>query len=141
MDLIKALPNTDIRFQYNFSDSDLEYKLYGPRAEAFKAPDDLTKRNALDSRPCATGITSCFIPWPNVTNDWPQIKLDVRHMFRPNMGVGLGYRDEKFEVVDFATTDVTPGVPRMDPLGAITTGYGNRPYTGNTAIVKLIYKF
>jgi len=29
----------------------------------------------------------------------------------------------------------------MDPLGAITTGYGNRPYTGSTIIAKLIYKF
>ena len=58
-----------------------------------------------------------------------------------NLGIGVGYRYEKFEIVDFATTDVTPGVPRMDPLGAITTGYGNRPFTGSTAVVKLIYKF
>lgn len=142
VDLIQALPNTDIRLAYNFSDSDNELNLNGPRIEALKAPDDLSKRNPLDtSRPCAAGVPSCFIPQPNVTNTWSQLKLDVRHMFRPNMGVGLGYQYEKLEIVDFATTDVTPGVPRMDPLGALTTGYGNRPYTGSTFIAKLIYMF
>jgi hypothetical protein len=141
IDLIQALPKTDIRFAYNFSDSDLLYDLYGPRIEAFKAPDNAALRNPLDSRACATGITSCFIPWPNVTNTWSRVKFDLRHMFRSNMGIGLGYQYEKFEIVDFATTDVTPGEPRMDPLGAITTGYGNRPYTGSTIIAKLIYMF
>ncbi len=141
VDMIKVFPNTDIRFAYDFSDSDLEYTMYGPRIDAFNAPDDLTKRNALDTRPCATGIADCFIPWPNVTNTWSRVKFDLRHMFRSNMGLGLGYQYEKFEIVDFATTDVTPGVPRMDPLGALTTGYGNRPYTGSTIVAKLIYKF
>ena len=141
LDLIQALPKTDVRFAFNFSDSDLEYTYYGPRVEALKNPDNTALRHPLDSRPCATGIASCFIPWPNVTNTWSQFKVDLRHMFKDNLGIGLGYRYEKFEIVDFATTDVTPGVPRMDPLGAITTGYGNRPYTGSTAIAKLIYKF
>ena len=141
IDLIKALPNTDIRFAYDFSDSDLEYTMYGPRIEQFKAPDNTAIRTAGDSRACSTGVASCFIPLPNVTNTWSKVKFDLRHMFRPNMGLGLGYQYEKFEVVDFATTDLTPGEPRIDPLGAITTGYGNRPYTGSTAIVKLIYKF
>jgi hypothetical protein len=141
IDLIKALPNTDIRFAYDFSDSDLEYNLNGPRVEALKAPDNTALRDPRDARPCATGIATCFIPWPNVTNTWSRVKIDLRHMFKDNLGVGVGYRYEKFEIVDFATTDVTPGVPRMDPLGAITTGYGNRPFTGSTAVVKLIYKF
>lgn len=142
VDLIKALPNTDVRFAFNFSDSDNELDLNGPRVEALRAPDNVALRGAGDvSRPCATGIASCFIPLPNVTNTWSQMKVDLKHMFKPNMGVGLGYQYEKFEIVDFATTDVTPGVPRMDPLGAITTGYGNRPYTGSTFIAKLIYTF
>ncbi len=141
LDLIQALPKTDVRFAFNFSDSDLEYAYSGPRIEAMKNPDNAALRDPLDTRACSTGISSCFIPMPNVTNTWSQYKVDLRHMFRDNLGVGLGYRYEKFEIVDFATTDVTPGVPRMDPLGAITTGYGNRPFTGSTAVVKLIYKF
>jgi MtrB/PioB family decaheme-associated outer membrane protein len=141
IDLIKALPNTDIRFAYDFSDSDFEYTMSGPRVQQMLNPDNVALRTPGDTRACGTGIAVCYIPWPNVTNTWSKVKLDVRHMFRPNMGLGLGYQYEKFEIVDFATTDVTPGVPRMDPLGVISTGYGNRPYTGSTGIVKLIYKF
>ncbi|MBI2407455.1 MAG: MtrB/PioB family outer membrane beta-barrel protein [Gemmatimonadetes bacterium] len=141
VDLIQALPRTDVRFAFNFSDSDLEYNYNGPRVEAMKNPDNAALRDPRDARACSGTIASCFIPWPNVTNSWSQVKVDLRHMFKDNLGIGLGYRYEKFEVVDFATTDVTPGEPRMDPLGAITTGYGNRPFTGSTAVVKLIYKF
>ena len=141
LDLIQALPQTDVRFAFNFSDSDLGYTYSGPRIAALLNPDNLALRDPRDARPCSTGIASCFIPFANVTNTWSQYKIDLRHMFKDNLGVGLGYRYEKFEIVDFATTDVTPGVPRMDPLGAITTGYGNRPFTGSTAVVKLIYKF
>jgi len=140
VDLIKALPKTDIRIGYNYSNSDQVIDLNGPRTLALLAPDDLTKRGTGDvTRPCAVGVASCFIPMPNVTNSWSQLKVDLRHMFRSSMGVGLGYQYEKLDIVDFATTDVTPGVPRMDPLGAITTGYGNRPYTGSTMVARLIY--
>jgi cysteine synthase len=38
-------------------------------------------------------------------------------------------------------TDVGPEEPRIDWLGALTTGYGNRPYTGNTGYVRLLYRF
>jgi len=142
VDLTKALPNTDLKFAYNYSNSDASFDLYGPRIEAFKAPDDLTKRGTGDtSRPCSTGIASCFIPVPNVTNTWSQFKVEAKHMFKSNMGVGLGYQYEKLDITDFATTNLADGSPRIDPLGAVTTGYGNRPYTGSTIIAKLIYKF
>jgi hypothetical protein len=32
-------------------------------------------------------------------------------------------------------------VPRIDYLGEINTGYGNRPYTGNTAFMRVLYFF
>jgi hypothetical protein len=141
IDLIQALPKTDIRFSYDFSDSDLLIDMYGPRIEAFKAPDNTALRNPLDSRPCATGIASCFIPWPNVTNSWTQMKLDIRHMMRPNLGLGLGFRYQKLDVVDFNTLDNADGTPRFDSNGLIGTGYGNRPFDGTTIIAKVIYKF
>jgi hypothetical protein len=141
IDLIQALPKTDIRFSYDFSDSDLLYDMNGPRVEAMKAPDNTALRNPLDSRPCATGITSCFIPWPNVTNSWTQMKLDIRHMMRPNLGLGLGFRYQKLDVVDFNTLDNADGTPRFDSNGLIGTGYGNRPFDGTTIIAKVIYKF
>jgi len=142
VDLIKALPNTDVKFAFNYSTSDAAFDLYGPRIEAFKAPDDATKRGTGDvARACSTGISSCFIPVPNVTNTWSQFKVDLKHMFKANMGVGLGYQYEKLDITDFATTNLADGSPRIDPLGALTTGYGNRPYTGSTIVAKLIYKF
>jgi hypothetical protein len=33
------------------------------------------------------------------------------------------------------------GTPRIDLLGELSTGYGNRPYAGNTAFVRLLYRF
>jgi MtrB/PioB family decaheme-associated outer membrane protein len=142
IDLLKALPNTDVRFSFNYSDSDNGFTFGGPRIAQLLAPDNLAIRNPLDvTRPCSTGIASCFIPQPNVTNTWSQMKVDLKHMFRPNMGLGVGYQYEKLEIVDFATTNLADGSPRMDPLGAITTGYGNRPYTGSTFIARLIYTF
>ena len=33
------------------------------------------------------------------------------------------------------------GTVRIDPLGAITTGYGNRPYKGQTGMLRLIVVF
>jgi hypothetical protein len=53
----------------------------------------------------------------------------------------VGYWYEKLEITDFATTNLADGSPRMDPLGAITTGYGNRPYNGSTGMVRLIFTF
>ena len=69
------------------------------------------------------------------------MKVDVKHMFRPKMGVGLGYWYEKVDITDFATTNLADGTPRIDPLGAITTGCGNRPYKGQTGMVRLIFMF
>lgn len=141
VDLMKALPRTDLRVAVNYSDSDQPLTLWGPRVEQLKAPDNAALRTTGDTRACATGVTSCFAPLPNVTNTWTQVRLEATHMLRASMGVGLGYQYEKFEIDDFATTNLADGTPRMDPLGAITTGYGNRPYTGSTVIMRLIYTF
>jgi hypothetical protein len=32
------------------------------------------------------------------------------------------------------------GVPRIDWLGALMTGYGNRPYRAQTGYVRLLYR-
>lgn len=138
VDLVKAIPNTDIRFSYDYSDSDQAFIHSGPRITALATNAILT---AGDARPCAAGLTSCFEALPNVTNTWNRLTADLRYHFTAKVGFGVTYWYEKFDVSDFATIDVTPGVPRIDYLGSLTTGYGNRPYKGQTGFLRLLYTF
>jgi MtrB/PioB family decaheme-associated outer membrane protein len=139
LDLMQAIKNTDIRFSYNYSDSDNAFIHSGPRIQALKTNTVATPADT--AKPCAAGFTSCFEALPNVTNTWQQAKVDIKHMFRPKVGLGLGYWYEKLEISDFATLTLPDGTPRIDPLGSLTTGYGNRPYKGQTGLVRLIVVF
>lgn len=66
-----------------------------------------------------------------------------------NAGLGVGYFYEKLDIEDWATIDTngavlfTPatGEPRLDYLGGLLTGYGNRPYKGSVVHVRLLYLF
>lgn len=63
--------------------------------------------------------------------------------------MGVGYYFEKLDIADFNTIESEGPVgfapqteePRIDWLGGLITGYGNRPYTGNTADIRLLYRF
>lgn len=63
------------------------------------------------------------------------------------MGLGFTWWYEKLDV--YAAIDAngsvgfTPetGTVRVDYLGGLITGYGARPYTGNTAFVRILYLF
>ncbi len=138
IDLTQAVPNTDIRFSYDYSNSDQGFKHGGPRIQELSNSTALT---AGAPRPCSTGINVCFIPQPNVTNSWTQMKVDLKHMFSTKLGMGAGVWYEKFDITDYATTNLADGSPRVDPLGAITTGYGNRPYKGTTGMVRMIFTY
>ena len=69
--------------------------------------------------------------------------------FTRTVGFGFAYWYERLDVDDFSTIDangsvaVAPatGTVRVDYLGALITGYGARPYRGNTASVRLLYLF
>ncbi len=139
LDLLKAITNTDLRFAYTYSDSDNAFVHSGPRIIAMQTNRILT---VGDTAACAVGFTSCFEALPNVTNTWQRASVDLRHFFTPKVGVGVAYQFEKLEIVDYATINI-PGTdtPRIDYLGSLTTGYGNRPYKGNTGFVRLIYLF
>jgi MtrB/PioB family decaheme-associated outer membrane protein len=145
-DLVGALKNTDIRIMYDFSDSDNAFLHGGPRIQELSTNTALTPG---DTAPCSGGVSSCFIPLPNVTNQWQRFSADVRYYFTHKVGVGFGWYYDKLDVSDFATIDTngsvgyTPatGVPRIDYLGEINTGYGVRPYNGNTVTIRLLYKF
>jgi hypothetical protein len=130
LDLIKAVKDTDVRFVYDFSDSDNSFVHGGPRIAT------LTTANQ-------------FIALPNVTNTWHRATADVQHFFTSRAGVAVGYHFEKLDVADYNTIDTNgpvgftdaTGEPRIDWLGALMTGYGNRPYKGQTVFVRVLYKF
>jgi MtrB/PioB family decaheme-associated outer membrane protein len=140
LDLKKAIENTDIRFGYTYSDSDNAFIHSGPRVQELLTNTAFT---VGDAKPCAAGLTSCFQPLPNVTNKWQRLTADLKYFFTKNVGLGLGYWYEKLEVSDYATIDIPgqPGTPRIDYLGEINTGYGNRPYSGSTGFLRLLYAF
>ena len=84
-----------------------------------------------------------------MTNTWQRLSADFQYHFSKKVGAALGYRYEKFEISDYATTDTNgsvgftaaTGTPRIDYLGEINTGYGNRPYKGSTAFMRVLYFF
>jgi MtrB/PioB family decaheme-associated outer membrane protein len=149
LDLIKAIEKTDIRVSYDYSDSNNAFVHSGPRIEelstntALSGPSAILYPGFTIPAPCAAGLTSCFEPLPAITNTWQRFMVDLKYMFTARTGVGLGYWYEKFDVSDYATVDLPgqPGTPRIDYLGVISTGYGNRPYKGNTGFLRLLYTF
>lgn len=138
VDLVETFPKTDIRLAYDFSESDQAFIHSGPRITALASNAILTPG---DNRPCPAGVASCFEMLPNVTNSWHRFTADLRYNLTTKIGVGASYWYEKLDITDFATVDVAPDVPRIDYLGSLTTGYGNRPYKGQTAFVRLLYTF
>ncbi|HEX2462910.1 MAG TPA: MtrB/PioB family outer membrane beta-barrel protein [Vicinamibacterales bacterium] len=130
LDLLRAVQNTDIRFGYDYNDSDNALVHGGPRIAS------LTSANQ-------------FIPLPNVENTWHRLRADVQYFFSNRTGFGFGYYFEKLDVVDFNTLDTNgpvgftaeTGDPRIDWLGGLVTGYGNRPYTGHSVYLRALYRF
>ncbi len=131
LDLRRAVKNTDIRLGYDLNDSNNSFVHGGPRIAALSA-------------------LNLFIPLPDVKNTWHRLTADVQYFFTTRAGVGVGYYFEKLAIVDFSTVNTdgpvgfstqTNNDPRIDYLGALITGYGNRPYKGGTGSVRLLYRF
>jgi hypothetical protein len=89
-----------------------------------------------------------------VTNKWQRATLDVKYFLSEKLGIGLTYWYEKFDVEDFTTINTAgpqtlprselgaqTDQARIDWLGGLLTGYGNRPYKGQTTMARLIYGF
>ena len=145
VDVIKAIAKTDIKFGFDYSDSDNGYLHSGPRITAFTTNVDPTTGKAA----CSSTFPSCFIPLPPVSNKWYRVTADVRYYYTARIAFGASYWYEKFDVTDFATIDspgpngffAATGQPRIDYLSGLVTGYANRPYTGNTGFVRVFYFF
>ena len=106
------------------------------------------------SAPTAAAPQGTFVAFPNVTNKWHHATVDFQYSVSEKLGLGASYWYEKFEVEDFATINTAgpqtlprpelgaqTDTARNDWLGSITTGYGNRPYKGQTFFVRVFYWF
>lgn len=122
LDLIRAIPKTEIRLGYDWTDSDQGFVYAGPRIDALAAMGQ-------------------FSPLPAVTNAWQRATLDVRYFMNARVGVGAGYWFHKFEVDDYQTLDLSDGTPRTDYVGSLMLGYGYRPFNANTGFVRVFYLF
>ncbi len=125
-----ANAKADIRLSYEFNDSNNAFTYGGPRIPVLQAG-------------------GAFVPLPNVVNEWNRFTADVKYYFTPKVGVGLGYWFDKLEISDWNTVDTNgpvgfaaaTGTPRIDWLGGLLTGYGNRPYEGSRVFARLLYRF
>jgi MtrB/PioB family decaheme-associated outer membrane protein len=120
----------DVRFSFERNDSDNAFTYGGPRIASLQAAGQ-------------------FIPLPNIVNEWNRFTVDLKYYVTPSVGIGVGYWYEKQDITDWNTIDsngpvgfaAATGTPRIDWLGGLMTGYGNRPYEGHTATVRLLYRF
>ncbi|HSL24155.1 MAG TPA: MtrB/PioB family outer membrane beta-barrel protein [Vicinamibacterales bacterium] len=128
--LIKAIKNTDVSLTYDYTDSDNGFVHSGPYILELES---LGQGEQL----------------PNVTNTWQRLTFDLNYFITKNVGFGVGYWYEKFEVNDWMTVDQNgpltefpaTGAPRVDWIGELSTGYGWRPYKGSTGFFRILYVF
>ncbi len=120
----------ELRLGFDYNDSDNAYRFGGPRVASLTA-------------------ANTFIPLPNVTTEWQRFTIDYKVYLSNAIGLGIGYWYEDMAIADFNTIDTNgpvgfaaaTGTPRIDYLGGLVTGYGNRPYTGQTVFVRVMYRF
>lgn len=131
LDLIGlAGTKADLRASYEMNDSDNAFTFGGPRIPALQA-------------------AGSFIALPNVVNEWQRFTVDLKYFLTSSVGAGIGYAYDKQSVTDWNTVDSNgpvgfadaTGIPRIDWLGSLRTGYGNRPYEGHRVFARLLYRF
>ena len=126
LDLIKALPKTDIRLAFDMSDGEATY-VYGMKPE---------------QKVFTTTPLKQLTP---LTNRLTGGRMDVRYFVRANVALGVAYHYEEYKVEDFALG--TDTIDRLDPKSAanglfastLYAGYLFRPYTAHTAWLKMTY--
>ncbi len=122
LDVIKAIQNTDLRFGYDYSKSDANFKYSG----------------ANISR-----LGSSFKQLPTNTNTFNRASVDLRYFFTDKAALNLAYWFDKYEVDDFAVPEPAAGEsqPRVDPQGVLTLGYFFRPYTAHVGFFRVLFFF
>lgn len=115
VDLVKLVPKTELRFAYNFTRSNYTY-VYGVAANStLTAPVQL----------------------PPVLNELQSGTADFRYFLTTQLAVGVMYWYDRYDVEDFALGPDT--ISRLNLPGSLFLGYLYRPYTANSAWLRLLY--
>lgn len=115
VDLLKAIPKTDVRFGYDFNRSVGRYAYLLPPNTALVAPQQL----------------------PDVLNELHRVTADVQYFFARRLAAGFAYWYDKYEVEDFALGPQT--ITRINMPSSLLLGNAWRPYRANTGWIRLSY--
>jgi MtrB/PioB family decaheme-associated outer membrane protein len=115
VDLLRAIPKTDVRFGYDFNRSAGRYVYVLPPNTTLPTPQQL----------------------PDVLNELHRATADVQYFFARRLAAGFAYWYDKYEVEDFALGPQT--VSRIDMPSALLLGNVWRPYRANTGWIRLSY--
>lgn len=126
LDLLKALPKTDIRIGYDISDGDATY-VYNMKPE----------QKVFTTVPLAQ-----LAPLKNKLTDG---RVDLQYFVRPNLALGVAYWYQDYKVDDFALNGTV--LNQLNPLNASTgastasiySGYLYRNYTAHTGWLRMTY--
>lgn len=115
VDLLELAPKMEIRLAYDFTRSRYSYVYGVPADSTLVAPRQL----------------------PPVVNELYTSTADLRYFLTPQLAVGLMYWYDRYLVDDFALGPDT--INRLDLPGSLFLGYVYRPYTANSAWLRLLY--
>jgi MtrB/PioB family decaheme-associated outer membrane protein len=126
LDVAEIAPRTQVRFNFNWSDSDDIYNYVLVPNSTLPAPQQLAP----------------------VVNELMRGTIDLTYRLTERLRVGGGYWYENYKVEDFALGPLTmsdialpavqPGLPIV-PTNTLLLGYLYRPYTAHTGVVRLTY--
>jgi hypothetical protein len=128
VDLNQAIPKTDIRYAFDWSDglNDITYGLR-PDQAIFVPPSSL-------------------VQVPDASHEFKRSMLDVMYRVSRRIAVGLGWLYEDYGVDDWAWNPETVNGVMLNPVtqpGGLSflsnTRYLYRDYTGNTVMARLRY--
>jgi hypothetical protein len=115
VDLVKAVPKTDVRLAYDFNRSRSRYVYVLPTNTTLATPQQL----------------------PVVLNELHRGTVDVKYFFMTHLAGGFSYWFDKYTVDDFALGTQT--ITRINMPSALLLGNVWRPYTGHTVWARLSY--
>jgi MtrB/PioB family decaheme-associated outer membrane protein len=115
LDLLRALPDTEVRLSYDASRSRATYLHRLPPGSTLAAPQLL----------------------PSVRHDLRNAVADMRYFLTARVAVGVVYSYDRYRVDDFALGE--PTMNRLDLPGSLYLGYVYRPYTAHSAWLRLSY--